>query len=300
MRSLSEIEAKTELPFEAFTVPNLSRKPEKIAEPVSWFTVLSPRLLEEPKGGAESVPMLMGDPTQPQRASFPNVDAMAAETLRQKNEGLPEPPELVLIREQARMDAELIVFDAQQHAAKILEQAQKEGYSLGYAEGLAQGQADGQAQALAQFELERALYRADIEDFIAHVEAERVKTWREMEPLVIQMVFELSTKVIKQEIEVNREVTLSLVRNALRRVVDATTLRIRVHADDLETIRTNRADLLTLVDGANHVEIIEDRRVSLGGCIIETNAGSIDARIETQLETVSEALDQMVEYRQAA
>ena len=77
-------------------------------------------------------------------------------------------------------------------------------------------------------------------------------------------------------------------------------LRIRVHGNDLETVRTNRADLLTLVDGANHVEIIEDRRVEPGGCIIETNAGSIDARIETQLESVSDALKQMVQYRQAA
>jgi len=300
MRSLSENEVKQPLPFEAFTVPNLSRKPEKVAEPVSWFTVLAPRIPEEPKEGVAFVPTLMGDPTQPQCALFPNVDEIAAETLRQKNESLAEPPELVLLRAQIEMDAELIEFDAQQRATKILVQAQQDGYAVGYAEGLAKGQADGQAQALAQFEQERALYRADIEDFIAHIEAERVKTWHEMEPLMIRMVFELSAKVIKQEIEVNRDVTLSLVRNALRRVVDSTTLRIRVHGDDLETVRTNRADLLTLVDGANHVEIIEDRRVSLGGCIIETNAGSIDARIETQLDSVSDALEQMVEYRQAA
>ena len=299
MRSLSDA-PKTELPFEPFSVPNLSRKPEKPVEPVSWFTVLAPKLPAETKAHDPFAPMVSGDPTRPQRALFPSVDEIAAETRRQQNDGMAEPPELVMLREKAALDAELIVFDAEQRAVRILEEAKKAGYATGYELGFAQGVTNGQTQALAFAAEERALYKADVEDFIAHVEAERVKTWAEMEPRIIEMVFELSAKVIKQEIEVNREVTLSLVRNALRRVVDSTMLRIRVHGDDLETIRTNRAELLTLVDGANHVEIIEDRRVTAGGCIIETAAGSIDARIETQLESVSDALKQMVQYRQAA
>ncbi len=299
MKSLSD-PPKIQLPFEPLTVPNLSRKPEQPAEPVNWFTVLAPRLPEEPKVNDPFAPMVSGDPSHPNRPVFPSVDEIAAETRRKLNDGMAEPPELVMMREKAALDAELILFDAEQRAAKILAEAQKAGYEAGYKVGLEQGITDGQAQAFARAEEERACYKADIEDFIAHIEAERVKTWAEMEPLIIQMVFELSAKVIKQEIEVNREVTLSLVRNALRRVVDCTMLRIRVHGDDLETVRTNRAELLTLVDGANHVEIIEDRRVDPGGCIIETNAGSIDARIETQLETVSDALTQMVQYRQAA
>jgi flagellar assembly protein FliH len=84
------------------------------------------------------------------------------------------------------------------------------------------------------------------------------------------------------------------VRNALRRVSDSGSLRIRVHEDDLETVRANREELLSLVDGIPHVEIVSDRRVGAGGCVVETAGGNIDARIETQLETVGETLKQMV------
>ena len=38
------------------------------------------------------------------------------------------------------------------------------------------------------------------------------------------------------------------------------------------------------------LEIDGDRRVGRGGCVIETNAGSIDAKIDTQLEQVESAL----------
>ena len=84
---------------------------------------------------------------------------------------------------------------------------------------------------------------------------------------------------------------LSVTRNALRRVVEGGTLRIRVNAEDLQTVRGNREELLTLVDNIRHVEIIEDRRVGAGGCIVETDAGSIDARLETQLAEAANLLE---------
>jgi len=55
-------------------------------------------------------------------------------------------------------------------------------------------------------------------------------------------------------------------------------------------VKEHRQDLITLLDGIDHLEITDDQRVGKGGCIIETNAGNIDARIETQLEQVEKAL----------
>jgi flagellar assembly protein FliH len=327
MKSLSDA-PKPELPFEPLTVPNLSRKPSESAAPVSWFTLLTGKQNQDDHDGHDVKSNLTpkrqeaeedqrnhaghGDHGEilnlhpsspiphPSLASFPSVDSIALQERQKQHDGLPEPPELVMMRVQAQMDADLMLHDAEQASKKLRAQAVEQGYQDGYAKGLVQGEQDGHAQAQARAVAERELLRADIADFIAHIEAERVRAWSEMEPRIIEMVFALSAQVIKQEIEVNREIALSVVRNALRRVTDSTSLRIRVHADDLETVRTNRADLLTLVDGANHVEIIEDRRVGAGGCILETSAGSIDARIETQLETLSDALGQMVSYRQAA
>jgi flagellar assembly protein FliH len=47
---------------------------------------------------------------------------------------------------------------------------------------------------------------------------------------------------------------------------------------------------LLILDGARQLEIIEDRRVGRGGCVIETSAGTIDARIDTQFEQIADKL----------
>ena len=70
--------------------------------------------------------------------------------------------------------------------------------------------------------------------------------------------------MVKQEAAINPDVVVEVVRNALRRVVDSETVRIRVNLADLDTIRSARTDLMTVIDGLRNVEIVEDRRVSAG------------------------------------
>ena len=68
-----------------------------------------------------------------------------------------------------------------------------------------------------------------------------------------------------------------------------------MHVDDLETVRAFREDLTALVDGIGQLEIVEDRRVSPGGCVVETTGGTIDARIETQFTEIESLLTTMTD-----
>ena len=88
----------------------------------------------------------------------------------------------------------------------------------------------------------------------------------------------------------NPEVIRQVISNAIRRVTDKENIRIRVSVTDAPRVKEMRDDLLEVVDGLRHLEIIDDRRVGDGGCVIETNAGTIDAKIETQLGEVARAL----------
>lgn len=39
-----------------------------------------------------------------------------------------------------------------------------------------------------------------------------------------------------------------------------------------------------------NIKIVEDKTISSGGCVIDTNFGSIDSRIETRWEEISKTL----------
>jgi len=203
----------------------------------------------------------------------------------------PEPVEAQILRRQAGEEARQIVAEALQQAETTRHEAQEVGYRTGFAEGYEAGLAAGRAE----IEAERAQYRADLESLVERIEAERRRIWEEAEPQIVAFVLEIAQRVIKEEAEVNRNVALSVLRNALRRVVDTENVRIRLNLDDLETVRASREELMALVDGIRHLEIVEDRRVGPGGCVIDTNAGTIDARLETQFAEIETMIKTMIE-----
>ena len=261
-----------------------SSKPEPV-EPLAWFEVIATRFPEAESAPNDAVTTRL-ESDGVHRALFTSIDAVAEREARKRRAGDPEPADVALLRTRAAAEAERLVAEAHHQARLILDQSREQGYRRGYEAGHASGTLDASRQLAQRADDERLAYQADLTEFMSRIERVSRRTWAEMEPEILSLVFEIARKVIKMEVELNREAAVEVVKNTLRRVADSTSLRIRVHADDLATVRANREELYTLVDTIRKVEIVEDRRVGLGGCIVETDAGTIDARIETQLEEI--------------
>lgn len=247
-----------------------------------------------PRPEQEEMGVEDGDPDAARRITFHDVDEIASIERRRAHGGNVEPPEITMLRMQAAEEAQQLVGQALLQAQIIEQEAREQGYRTGYDKGYADGQSQATQVVMVQAEAERQALRDDMTMFLTHVEAERQHAWEEMEPQIIGMVFDLARQVIKQEVEASHIVALSVIKNALRRVADSGTLRIRVNSADLDTVRSHRAELLSLLDGIPHLEIVEDRRVGAGGCVVDTDAGSIDARLETQIKEVGDTLEQMI------
>lgn len=229
-----------------------------------------------------------------QAAVWSDIHRVAAEAQEviADPEPVQEPEECRILREQAAQEAEAIRAEAERQAAYTQELAQQEGYRSGFQTGYQDGLRTGQHE----IEQEREAFLADMAAFVARIQQAHQKLWEEAEPQILAFVLEIAQKVVKDDAQVNRQVALSTVRNALRRIsaagTDAHSIRIRVHLDDLQTVRASREDLMTLVDGIRGLEIIEDRRVTAGGCIIETPGSNIDARIETQFDELASLVEE--------
>jgi flagellar biosynthesis/type III secretory pathway protein FliH len=67
-------------------------------------------------------------------------------------------------------------------------------------------------------------------------------------------------------------------------------LSLRVHPDDLAALAAARPAWLAELGVQADVALVADPAVGRGGCIVETPAGRIDARLETQLDALERAL----------
>jgi flagellar assembly protein FliH len=184
-------------------------------------------------------------------------------------------PEEIAAMTIARAEAEAadLLAKAQAAANGICESARNEGYAA------------GEAEAKAVW-LERS---ADLDEREIAMKREIEQFYEAAEPELASLSVDIARKILKQEIAQSPEAVLKVVRAAVYRVRDKE-VRVLVNPADLETVRSERESLMGIADGVSSIEIVSDRRVGQGGCILDTPSGSIDARIETQLTHIAEVI----------
>jgi flagellar biosynthesis/type III secretory pathway protein FliH len=104
----------------------------------------------------------------------------------------------------------------------------------------------------------------------------------EAEPLARALALEVAGRVIGRAVEAD-PVAVATAERALRRARLRRRLTLRAHPGDLEALRQALPRLQALVPSAEQLAVAEDPSVKRGGLYLETEAGEIDARVETQL-----------------
>jgi flagellar assembly protein FliH len=189
-----------------------------------------------------------------------------------------------------RAEAEAIRLRAIQDAERIREQARREGYQRGYDDGYHDGAREALQRADAELQRTLETLRTQLQQVIESVHAQYEAYLQHAESQMLDLVLEIARKVVREELKMQPAHVLAIVRDALRRVQGFGRLRIRVNPLDVDLMRQNRPSLLQVVEGVETIEIVEDRRVDSGSCIIETEQGVYDARIRTQLGEIERAL----------
>jgi len=203
-----------------------------------------------------------------QRAAF-------AEVKRQSDDAL-------VIKQQAQEEAERIISDAQFKAREIeneirqsIEGERKEARDSGREEGRNAGFADGKA------EVDRLIERTQV--VLERAQDKRGEILSETEKEIVDLVLLISRKVIKVISENQRNIIISNVIEALRKVKSKGDIIIRVNIADLKLATEHKQDFIQYMERAKSIQIVEDSSVDSGGCVIETDFGEIDARIASQL-----------------
>ena len=165
-----------------------------------------------------------------------------------------------LVRAENRAHA--TVERARQRAHELREEARQEGRREGYQELL---------EAVGQV---RQRYR-EIQD--------------EAEADTLELAFRVARQLIGREIEREPEVVADMVAESLEHVRGKRQVVVHLHPADRQTLEEHRAALSEQAEGAS-IYLEEDPSIARGGCVIETEANRIDARLELQLERLREAI----------
>jgi flagellar assembly protein FliH len=123
------------------------------------------------------------------------------------------------------------------------------------------------------------------------IEAVRADCLRQQEQLAQQCVDIVAAALaqIAGPLLATREAVVGAVALALGKAKPAAELTLRVNPADVSLLETQRA-ALTAVTAASALHLLADAQVALGGCLIESPTGTLDARLELQLQGLFETL----------
>lgn len=190
------------------------------------------------------------------------------------------------IRNEAKDQAQAMLDDAAVQAETAKEQAREEGHKAGFEVGEKEGRLAANQQMAD--ELQQSVVQA--ERLLKTARAEGQEMLLAAERQIIDLTLAIVSKVLAREVEENPMVILPIVKSALAKVKDQDEFTIRVNPEDYEILLQAKRDLQMMVGREQGITIAADRTLERGSCVIDTPYGSVDARIDTQMENVKKAL----------
>ena len=192
-----------------------------------------------------------------------------------------------------KKQAEEYLAKAQQQANSLIEQAQQTAEVI-RAKSQQEGQ-DAAREAIDQLLDEKIAQRLvtlqpALEQTVIELQRARQDWLAEWERGAVQLTTAIAARVVRREIEKKPEISTELIREALELAAGFGQVKIHLNPQDHTAlgsqVQTLAADLANLAPA----DIIADDSVTAGGCRVETQFGSIDQQIESQLERIAEEL----------
>ncbi len=182
----------------------------------------------------------------------------------------------VLKREvyEATREARDVVALAQEKAKQIIDDAMRERDAI-----RAQGRQEGNAQGLAEWNeiLARMTERAE----------ELTKNWEET---MLRLSVGVAQKIIGEQLRLDPGMIVKIVGQVLKGTRTGKNVTIQVNESEAQQLRSRLDYLKQFLAGGSEIEVVGTASMPPGGCVIESELGIIDARLETQLKCLEDVL----------
>jgi flagellar assembly protein FliH len=183
----------------------------------------------------------------------------------------------------------------------LKEKGYEDGYVAGYENGLKAGTNEGrtaglimaQNQATADRRLESRQFFADWELLRQEFEQAVIVWFENSEEVITEMSMEVVRQVLAAELEINKQYALEIAKDVLQHITHARRARIMINPADFALFESHREELMVQSRELENIEIVQDNSIR-SGIVVETDAGIIDATVQTRLELIDN------EFRNAA
>jgi type III secretion protein L len=174
----------------------------------------------------------------------------------------------------ARQAAALILEEAHRRADALLEEARRERERL-----LAEAREAGRQEGLAQATEVLLRARLQAQQTVAAAEGD-----------IVELACRVAERIIGRDLEREPELVVDICARALAELRQVRQMVLRVHPQDAAILRARSQRFLEGLGRTAEVAVKEDPEVQRGGCVVQTEFGTVDAQLATQFDVLRRVL----------
>ena len=186
----------------------------------------------------------------------------------------------------AENKANALIYAAQEQSRSILEEASLEARAIrenAHSEGYSQGYKKGKEEALS--------LKKKAESIVENARRERIDIINSAEPEIISLALRMAEKIVHRELDLDNSLLLSMLRGI--KLGDlGQKIVIRANPKVLPILQAQEKELLLIFPGEG-LRLEPDPRVE-EGFILDTEMGTIDAGVTSQLKELEKVLREVM------
>ena len=153
--------------------------------------------------------------------------------------------------------------------------------------------AQTEARLKMEYEARSTAEAEKIRKALDHFQVERKEYFSRVESDVVQLALAIATKILHREAQVDPMLVAALVRVAIDKLHDGSSVSVRVAPAEAGKWRVFLAHPLN----GSTIEIVEDAHLGPADCILETELGSANFSIEAQMKEVEQGFFDLLAQR---
>lgn len=165
-----------------------------------------------------------------------------------------------------------------EYREKVFQDAYDEGYNKGYEEG--KGAFD---KALKEVQSKSDEFQANYKELLGSTE-----------PQIIKLVLSIAKKVINEDVKINQDNMLSLVKQAIEICYKEQSAVIKLSVKDYDYIKSTAPEMITAINDNDKISLKEDMLLKEGDCVVETSFGTVDLGIDKRFEKINEEFSDII------
>lgn len=172
-------------------------------------------------------------------------------------------------------EEKLIEGKVLQKISVVQEEAYKKAYDLGFDEGTKKAFESKKA------DLVKKGFKVD--DLLLSLIQIKEEMIYQNEAHIIKMIYEIASKLAMDHVTEHKEVVLKIIKKSIEDAQADENINVVVSADVVEFLEQIKSENKRENEFLNKVNFIASKEISEGSCVVETNYGVIDARIEERI-----------------